>query len=77
MIPCRVSQINLGYVSIDSLYHEGEAVCVICPVMWSVVNEDLFMCFDGTCGTKVQPVVFRVPFCIFAVFIQRVIGKPP
>jgi len=77
MVPDGMCKINFGQVPFHSLDHEGEAISVVCPVMWSVMNEDLFMGFDGACGAEVQPIVIGIPFCILPVFVQWVIGKSP
>ena len=73
MIPSRVGQVNLVDVALPCLDHEREVEGVIGPVVDSIVNEDLFVGFDITGGTKVQAVAFGVPPGIFSTFIEWVV----
>ena len=52
----------------------GEGEGVVCPVVDSVVDEDLFVGFDVAGGTEVQAVAVSVPPGIFSAFVERVVG---
>jgi hypothetical protein len=70
-----VCKINLGQVAFYSLDHKRETIGVVCPVSRSIVNKYLFVGFDGPSGAQVQSIAFSEPFCVFAVFVQRIVGK--
>ena len=52
----------------------GEGEGVVCPVVDSLVDEDLFVGFDVASGTEVQSVALGVPPGIFSAFVERVVG---
>ena len=57
----------------DCLDHEGYGEEVVCPVVDSVVDEDLFVGFDVSGSTEVS---FGVPPGIFSAFVERIICIP-
>ena len=69
MIPDRVSKVYLDDVPFNCMYHEWEVEGVVGPVLYSVVYENLFMCFDVSGSMKVESVPFSVPLGIFPTFV--------
>ena len=51
MVPTRVGQVNFVDVAFNCLDHEWEVKGVIGPVVDSIVDEDLLVCFDVSGST--------------------------